>query len=323
MNRKPLVAVTDREADIYARDGVVCLRKVIDQDWVEKLRTVALDAWQHPEKFGLLPTTRQGRYLSRVSPEFRDYALNSPIGEACGKVLRSRFVRFYFDELVCKPAKSTTKTVWHNDRSGWPVAGQMLPTLWMALTPVARKDCLECLAGSQNDDTLYWIFSPNAKQMMKPDDRPTHPDIESLRDDPSYTFLSLDMEPCDVLLFHPWTLHYNSGNSSDDWRIAITTRLIGDDIRWAPRPDCLNFAGVSFDEMIPGEPPVGPMFPVIWSEDGERESGEDFPTGFATAWSDEAYARLAEATQPKGGLEKYLKDRGGPQKPADSIKVTA
>jgi len=121
--------------------------------------------------------------------------------------------------------------------------------------------------------------------MIKPPDRPSHPDGEALRADPNSKVLSWDMEPGDMLVVHPWTLHYSSGNPSADWRIALSVRMFGDDIRWAPRPDCVNLAGVSFDEMIEGEPPQGRNFPLLWSADGQRDSDADFPRGFATRWS--------------------------------------
>ena len=93
------------------------------------------------------------------------------------------------------------------------------------------------------------------------------------------------MEPGDLLVVHPWALHYSAGNPTDDWRIAVSVRLFGDDIRWAPRPDCVNLAGVSLDEMIDGDRPEGQLFPLLWSEDGRRDDDRDYPRGFATTWS--------------------------------------
>jgi len=37
--------------------------------------------------------------------------------------------------------------------------------------------------------------------------------------------------------------------------------------------------------MIQGERPEGPLFPLVWSADGRRESTESFPHGFATRWT--------------------------------------
>ena len=284
LNTSPLRPITDEERAVYARDGVVCLRQVLSRDWIELILPVARRLVVDKEDFGLLPTL-PGRYMSRTIPEFRKLIFESPMAEACARALGSKEMRFFFDEIFAKSPTSSEKTIWHTDRMGWPVVGQMVPSLWLPLTPITKENSLECLAGTHHQDVKYWLFSPNARKMIKPPDRPGHPDGEALRADPNAKVLSWDMEPGDMLVVHPWTLHYSSGNPSPDWRIAVSVRMFGDDIQWAPRPDCVNLAGVSFDEMIEGERPQGRNFPLIWSADGTRDSDVDFPRGFATRWS--------------------------------------
>lgn len=321
MNRHPLRDITQDDIKTYQRDGVVCLRNVLDQDWIESLLPNAKEVKLHPEKFGMLPNITNPRYMARTMQEYREFALNSPIGEAAGKVLQSKTIRFFFDELFSKEPGSTQSTIWHNDRAGWPVSGQMVPSIWVPLTPIKKSNCLEILAGSHRHDRLYWLFSPNAMKMIRPEDRPTQPDVQSLRGDPDMNFLTWDMDPGDILILHPWVLHYNEGNPSDDWRFAISTRVLGDDIRWAPRPDCLNIAGISMDEMVEGEIPAGPLLPIIWSEDGARDSTEEYPKSYATTWPKESYERIAKE-RAEGGFVKKLKDVGGPTRvPTDELRA--
>jgi hypothetical protein len=293
LNTSPLRPITDEERATYARDGVVCLRQVLNADWIDLLLPVARRLVVDKEDFGLLPTI-PGRYMSRTIPEFRKLVFESAMAEACARVMGSNQVRFFFDEIFAKSPTSAEKTIWHTDRMGWPVVGNMVPSLWLPLTPITKANCLECLAGSQSQDVKYWLFSPNARKMMRPADRTPHLDGEALRKDPNAKFLTWDMEPGDMLVVHPWTLHYSSGNPSGDWRIAISVRMFGDDIRWAPRPDCVNLAGVSFDEMIEGEIPQGPYFPVLWSADGKRDTDAEFPRGFATRWNRDRRADVNE-----------------------------
>ena len=283
LNARPLRPVTDEDIETYARDGAVCLRKVFDPEWIEMLEPIARRVIVENADVGLLPTI-PGRYLARCIPEYRKLIFESPIGEVAGQVMQSKEIRFFFDEFFGKPPKSDAKTIWHCDRMGWPVTGQMVPSLWMPLTPIVKANSLEVIAGTQSQDVKYWLFSPNARQMIKPDDREPHPECEHLRDDPNYTFLSWDMDPGDLLLIHPWALHYSCGNPTDGYRIAVSVRVFGDDIRWQPRPDCVNTAGVSFDEMLPGEKPAGSHFPLLWSEYGKRDGDANYPRGFATTW---------------------------------------
>jgi len=286
--------VTDADISAYKRDGVVCLRGILNEDWVKSIEPIARRLIIDKEDFGLLPAI-PGRYMARCIPEFRDMIFKSPIAEACGELMESKEVRFFFDEIFAKPPESDAKTIWHCDRMGWPVTGSMVPSLWIPFTPVTNENSLECIAGSHTQDVPYWLFSPNARQMIKPDDRAAHPDCESLRGDGKTQFLSWEMNPGDMLVVHPWTLHYSSGNSANDWRIAASIRVFGDDIRWAPRPDCVNIAGVSFDEMPEGEKPQGSHFPLLWSRDGRRDGDANYPTGFATTWS----------KQGMGGVNEY------------------
>lgn len=284
LNQKPLRPVTQEDIDTYHRDGAVCLRQVFDPEWCEMLDPIARRVIIEKEDVGLLPHI-PGRYMARRLDEYRKLVFESPLAEVAGQVMQSREIRFFFDEFFAKPAHSDFQTIWHTDRMGWPTTGNMVPSLWMPLTPIIKANSLECIAGSHTQDVRYWLFSPNARQMIKPDDRPGHPDCEKLRGDPNVKFLSWDMDPGDLLIVHPWTLHYSGGNPTDDWRISVSVRVFGDDIRWKPRPDCVNIAGVSFDEMIEGEKPMGSHFPLLWSEDGRRDGDEHYPRGFATSWS--------------------------------------
>lgn len=295
--------ITDEEVETYASDGVVCLRQVLPKAWIDLLRPAAERITIHGEDVGLLPTY-PGRYMARCVEEFRRFVFDSPLAEAAARTLQSKEVRFFFDEFFVKKPRSTEKTIWHTDRMGWPVTGTMVPSLWVPLTPIVHENSLECILGSQDRDVRYWLFSPNARQMIKPDDRASHPDENELRADPNNRFKTWEMEPGDVLIIHPWTLHYSHGNATDDWRIAVSVRVFGDDIRWQPRPDCVNLAGVSFDEMLEGERPQGPLFPLLWSEDGRRDGDDAFPRGFATTWSRSRRTDINEYEEFKKQLAK-------------------
>lgn len=293
LNSRPLREVTQEDIETYKRDGVVCLRRVFDRDWIELLEPIARQVIIEKEDVGLLPTI-PGRYMARCIPEYRRFLFESPFAEVAGQVMESQEIRFFFDEFFAKPPQSDARTLWHCDRMGWPVSGVMVPSLWIPLTPIVKANCLEVLAGTQHDDVPYWLFSPNARKMERPDGRVPHPDIESRRSEDGLRFLSWDMDPGDMLIVHPWVLHYSSGNPTDDWRIAVSERVLGDDICWAPRPDCVNLAGVSFDEMIEGEKPQGPLFPLLWSEDGRSDEDAQYPRGFATTWPDREMGSVNE-----------------------------
>lgn len=287
-NTAPLRSISQEDIETYARDGVVCLRNVFDPEWLNAMEGPARRLLIDKEDFGLLPNN-PGRYMARTMAEFRRFVFEGPVGEAAGRVLQSKTARFFFDEIFAKGPQSTQATIWHNDRMGWPVTftSTMVPSLWIPLTPITHANSLEVITGTQHHQDKYWIFSPNARQMIRPEGRPPHPDGEAMRKDLAYAgrFKTWEMNIGDMLVVHPWALHYSHGNPTDDWRIALSVRVFGDDVRWSPRPDCLNIAGVSFDEMIEGEEPGGDLFPLLWSESGQRDNDSRYPHGFAATWS--------------------------------------
>lgn len=271
MNKKPLKTVTQEIIDEYQRNGVVCVRGMFDRAWPESLLKAFERIQGDPQEHGLLPYSVGGyKYLWHKVPEFRDYVFNSPAAEVVGRVLGSEYSIFFFDQIFAKEPGSTKATVWHNDFPGWPTDGEMIPSFWMALTPVSKANSLECIAGTHRDKTLYWNITNNSRKMIQPPDRHVCPNMNERRDDPDLTFLSWDMEPGDALVIHPRTLHYSGGNPTENRRVALSTRWAGSDIVWNPRPECMNLPGISFDEMLPGHVPSGDLFPRVW----QREVGE-------------------------------------------------
>ena len=112
LNRSPLEPITQEHIDTYRRDGVVCLRRVCNAEWIERLLPLAKRLAANKEDFGLLPSY-PGRYMSRTIAEFRELAFESPLAEAACRVMESKEARFFFDEIFAKPPCSEEKTIWH------------------------------------------------------------------------------------------------------------------------------------------------------------------------------------------------------------------
>lgn len=290
MNRKPLRPVTSEDRETYARDGAVCLRGVFDQEWVTLLRSAALTHVENVRRQAAVRDQAAGerlewalgrarkvhkspvfKHLWHHIPAFRRYVFDSPAAQLTAEVLGSKSARFFFDELFYKEAGTATPTKWHTDQPGWPVTGYMTPSTWMPLGAVDAQSGLEVIAGSHRSPKPYWNQTNNSVKMIKPEDRLEYPDVESWRSNPDVTFLSWNMEPGDLLIVHPCALHASRGNAGAAPRIALSTRWFGDDITWSPRPECVNTRGISFDEMVEGERPSGPLFPMVWSQDGVTE----------------------------------------------------
>ena len=270
MNREALHPVTQDHIDTYSRDGVVCLRGMFSREWIDYLLPAAEAAREG--KLERLPGNFSDMHLWHRSEVFRRYVFESPAAEIVGRTMQSKEIRFFFEKIWAKEPGSTKATPWHTDQMSFPVDGEMVPSFWMALTPVTKDNSLECIAGSHKEQSRHWNWTHNAAQMIQPSDRPDFIDYNAKRGDPDVMVLSWDMDPGDCLLIHPSCYHYSSGNPLDQWRIALSTRWFGDDVTWNPRPESINLPGVSFGEMVKGAKPEGRLVPLIWSEDGRQEA---------------------------------------------------
>jgi ectoine hydroxylase-related dioxygenase (phytanoyl-CoA dioxygenase family) len=273
LNKQPLNPITAEHAETYARDGVVCLRGMFDNQWVEALRAAALDAIAHPERYSVFGPSHSEEfssiiYLWRHPGMFRQFVLESPAAEIVGRVLSAREIRAFQDHLFVKPVGSPHILPWHHDASTWPIRGHQVPTLWVALSEVDHTNGrLEFVAGQHQqlvkDDVIY--RTGYKRGTFGPSSGVPCPDFEQFRSDPAYRFVTSDLAPGDALLFHPRTPH-SSGHAlhARHERIGLSSRWVGDDITWHRRDGAVGVPGM--DTLPEGERPDGPLFPMVWRQ---------------------------------------------------------
>ena len=86
----------------------------------------------------------------RLAPEFHDAIWNPAFRMAASQLLGDRAVRFWHDQLFCKPAHHGGNVAWHQDYSYWTrtVAMQHL-TCWCGLDDATEENgCLQYVPGS-------------------------------------------------------------------------------------------------------------------------------------------------------------------------------
>lgn len=274
----------------YSRDGIVLIRNAIDRKWVEHLLRGVRRIHDMPDnEISILPEaflerdpklrneisairstsaeerrlyTEQSegfiryKYMYWWMPEFREFILHSPAGQVVGETIGAESLRFFIDAIFLKQAACDTKTYWHADEPAWPVSGEHVPTMWMPLLPVsAKQSSLEYIVGSHLHRPIPapWPNTYNARIMGRPSDRPQFHDWEENRGDPDVFFIAFDMEPGDVVIMHPNLQHGGGANLHPTQpRIAYSTRWFGNDVRWDPRPECVNIPGMPMNEMERG-----------------------------------------------------------------------
>ncbi len=266
MNRTPLHPITPAHQEAYRRDGVVCLRQMFDADWIESLRAGAQEVIADPHAWGDVGPSHgemtSVAHLWRRPGPFREFALHSPVGEVVGRTIGADRIQMFHDHLFHKPPRSPKVMRWHADH-GWPFRGEMVPNIWIALTPVnALNGRIEFLAGYHRHCVENGLrYGPAGNGLG-------FPDFEAGRNDPDYPFryVSWDLEPGDAVLFHVDTPHYSKGNASDDMpRTGLAVRVIGDDAVWCTLPGLAPIPGIDTTAMPDGaHPEPSDVLPVIW-----------------------------------------------------------
>lgn len=199
----------------YERDGVVCLRAVVDEPTVSELMAAVAEVQESPkERFSDMREEAGGRffianYMARYNRTFRRAATSSVLPAVAKALTGATTVRFFYDQLFAKDAGTSAATPWHHDETFWPITGEQTVSLWVALTPVdAESGYLEYIAGSHRWGHLFKPVRPGEQRAASEDDQ-LHlpPDL----DDPAVRsrerVLHWNMAPGDVLCHHPLVVH--------------------------------------------------------------------------------------------------------------------
>ncbi len=238
----PIRNLTVEEIATYQQDGVVCLRGLFSPEWVSALREAAERSMREPgELHAELAQERQdgGRFFHDTfiwtrDETCRDFIFNSPAAAIAGNVMQSSKVNIFFDQWLIKEPGTTTRTPWHHDMTYWPIDGDKISTLWLALDPVtASSGAVEYVKGSHNWRQKFKPASFSGTNQYK-EALPEVPDIDAMRDE--LEFVQYELEPGDCTLHHGLTVHGSPGNqSARHRRRAHVSRWAGDDVIFHPR----------------------------------------------------------------------------------------
>jgi ectoine hydroxylase-related dioxygenase (phytanoyl-CoA dioxygenase family) len=266
----------------YEQDGVVMVPSLIGSPWIEKLlepiqaviaefRDKPPGLYQHGNAD--LRSTDGGRitirWLWREYPVIRQFFDDQAVLEILAGIMDTRQLKLWFDNtFVHLPGyEKSSGSPWHHDAAAFPFNGVQLPSLWITLTDTTPEmSRLQSLKGTHRSRERYRppvYVDPNAPL---PEGFVDMPDFKALVEQGAYEIAEWpEMKAGDALVIHPYAVHGAPGNtSSEKTRIAFTSRLLGDDVRWAPTPFSVKMPGDDFDELEPGAAPEGPRFPLVW-----------------------------------------------------------
>ncbi len=258
--REARASVTEAEVAAYERDGVVCLRGVLPVSWVGRMQAAVERVLDQPgivdmtemarsiEASGgqalvdprVKPAGERGRFYGGTDhwlsdPDFRAFAVTSPLPALVAALMRSDKVNLYEDSLLVKEPGTIEPTAFHQDLAYFHVEGKQICTSWSPLDPVTEETgAVQYVRGSH-----LWQreFRPNLFVSSMPIPGTTGDEVPDIRArSADYELLQFDTEPGDLVVHHARTLHGASGNRSSSLRRrAVSVRYCGADARYRIR----------------------------------------------------------------------------------------
>ena len=270
--------VSQAEVDAFQADGAVVLRQLLEEHEVELLRAGIDENLAHPSPRAKVASAPgdPGFFLEdfwcwQDNERYREFIFASALGEVGARLMRSTTARLYHDHMLTKEPGTRQRTPWHQDQPYYNISGWQNCSFWIPVDPVSRESTLEFVAGSHRGPWLMPRSFLDAQARWFPEGALAElPDIDADRS--RHRLLGWELRPGDAVCFHMLTLHASGGvGAGDSRRRVFSVRLLGDDIRHAPRswktsPD---FPGLA--EALPADAPLQhPLFPLLWPRAEER-----------------------------------------------------
>lgn len=263
-------ALSDEQVAFFRENGYLPNVKMLDEHQIQVLRNeiAELADPKHPGhhlfyEFHSNESTDPSTILFhalgawRITPGLHDVLWNPRFVMAASQLLGNVPVRFWHDQLFCKPPRKGGVVAWHQDYSYWtrtkPVAHL---TCWCGLDDSTNENgCLQYVPGSQN-----WGL------LDKPDLAGNMMGImDYLNETQKQQFhpIPVETKAGEAIFHHSLTLHGSGENKSDNPRRAFVINVFADGV-----------SSDSDDELLAGVPPI---------HKGEKMEGQFFPLLFNPA----------------------------------------
>lgn len=273
--------VTRSQLDEYAQNGVVCIRHVINDSLVDRLRgeidqhlsgesAMELGGEEIPLDTDIKPDAAHKSWQAfngwKKYDSYRELAFGSRLPVIAAELMQAQRVQLLYDHSFNKEHGSPVPVPWHHDLTFWPVTGSQVCSAWVALDEVTTDSGAVCFVRASH----LWEqrFRPSlelnaetakiANMLLEP-----APDFFAMQ---GAELISWDMQPGDALVFSALTLHGSRGNySTKRSRRAISPRFIGEDVRFVDGVHVLTPLLGPTPWLSSGSHLLGPDFPVAWA----------------------------------------------------------
>ncbi len=259
--------LTDEQLAFYEENGYVAGVRVLDGTQVEALRAELGELMrpEHPARglwyeFHSNESADPSRVLFhalgawRIAKGFHDLLWHTRFTVAASQLLGGGAVRFWHDQLFCKPARHGGVVAWHQDYSYWTRTTPLAHlTCWVGLDDSTRENgCVHYVPGSHrwpdlpvtglagDMDAIQSVLTDEQKEMFRP--------------------VPVELKAGEASFHHPRMIHGSYANTTDRPRRAAVINVFRDGVR--SNSDGPPLAGVP---PIPkGRPMGGRFFPLLF-----------------------------------------------------------
>jgi hypothetical protein len=189
----------------------------------------------------------------RLRPGFHDLLWNPRMVVPAEQLLEGK-VRFWHDQLFCKPAKHGGVVAWHQDYSYWTRTGPMAHlTCWIPLDDVDEENgAIEYVPGSHNWPLLERTTLAGDLEGLKAQ---LTPEQQQALDNP----VKITARRGHATFHHPLTVHGSRANRSARPRRAAVVNMIRDGV--------VSYSSQPLLDGVPvvpeGTPLGGQFFPLL------------------------------------------------------------
>ena len=260
--------LSDEQVKFFETHGYLAGIKLLEEDQVEQLREELLEIMDpnHANhdllyEFHSNESEDPDRVIFhslghwRMTPGFHDILWNPAYVMAAYQLLGDKPVRFWHDQLFCKPAKHGGVVAWHQDFSYWTRTSPMQHlTTWVGLDDASQENgCLQYIPGSQNWGLLD---KPSLTGEMKGLTKFINDEQAIALENP----VAVEMPKGYGAFHHPLLVHGSFENNSERPRRAFVINVFAD-----------GTLSNTHEEILVGVPPI---------QSGEKMEGKFFPMLF-------------------------------------------
>ncbi len=190
----------------------------------------------------------------RIRPAMHDLLWNPAFLMPASQLLGGAAVRFWHDQLFCKPAHDGGVVAWHQDYSYWQRTKPMGHlTCWMGLDDsTIENGCLQYVPGSHRWELLPRTDLANDMEAIK----------QVLTDEQKAMFqpVAIELKAGQCAFHHPMILHGSYANRSERPRRAVVTNVFKD----GTLSDSDEPMLVGADAIAKGQPMGGQFWPLLY-----------------------------------------------------------